>query len=78
MPLMVGLKGFNGIRSIFSAISHPNGTALQFIGLSGKRMRLEVMHHLEFVLNIPKEQIGRRQRITFFNRQQFLSSQPVQ
>ena len=66
VPLMVSLEGRNSLLPILGPIPHPNGTALQFIGLSGKRMRLEVMHHLKFVFDITEEQIGRRQRIGRF------------
>ncbi len=68
VPLMVGLAGFNGLRSIFSAIPHSNGALLQFIRYSGKGMRLEVMNHLEFVFDITEEQVGGSQLITFLGR----------
>ena len=64
VPLMVGLEGRNSLLPILDPIPHPNGASLQFVFFSGKGMRLEVMHHLQFVFDIPEEQIGGRQRIS--------------
>lgn len=77
MEMAIYVSRFNGLRSIFSAVSHSNGTALQFISFSRKGMRLEVMNHLKFVFDITKEQIGRGQLVTLFGRQQLLASQPI-
>jgi hypothetical protein len=46
MPLMVGMEGHEGFPPILCTVPHSNGTALQFIGVSGKGMRLEVAHEI--------------------------------
>lgn len=46
MSLMVSVETLDRLRAILGAIPHPNGAALQFIGFSGKGMRLQIMNHL--------------------------------
>ena len=64
MAPMVFMEEFNRFLPILHAISHPNSTSLQFISFSGKGMRLEIMHHLKFMLDITEEQIGSSQHIS--------------
>jgi len=50
---MVGEKPSDAMRAIFRAVSYSNGAAGEFFGLIRQRVRLQIVHHLEFVLDIP-------------------------
>lgn len=59
MPLMVGLEGHNGLLPILNPISHPNSATLQFVLLSGKRIRLKIAVALRAAFTLTQSLVQR-------------------
>ena len=69
--MMIAEELLDASHSIFPVVSHPNRATRKFFGLIRQGMCLKIMHHLELVLNIPKEQIGGREGVTFLCCEEF-------
>jgi len=63
MALMIGQKLRHASRSILRVISHPNRAVRKFFSLIRQRVRLQIVHHLQLVFDVPKKQIGGQQGV---------------
>ena len=55
---MVGLKLFESSRSTRPRIAHADRAPFQFILSIRQRVGLHIVHHLQFMFNVPEELIG--------------------
>ncbi len=55
MGPVIGEKSRHAARAIVHAVSHSNGAARKLFCLVRQRVGLQVVHHLEFVLDVPQE-----------------------
>ena len=55
---VVGLKLLEGVRSTCPRVAHADRATLEFILSIRQRVRLQVVHHLQFMLDVPEKLIG--------------------
>src|SRR5688572_33219554 len=75
---IVGLKPAGDDWTIGPLISRTDGATFKLQGLIREGVRLQIMDHLQFVLDVSKKQIGGRQRIALLRRQKLFSSERLQ
>jgi hypothetical protein len=66
MGRMVGLKLLEGVRSTRPRIAHADRTTLKFILPIRQRVRLHIVHHLQFMLDVSEKLIGTGQAALLF------------
>lgn len=54
---VVGLKLFERSRSISSVIAHADSASFQFVHLIRQRVCLQIVDHLQFMLDVPEKLI---------------------
>ena len=65
---MIGLKLLEGSRSTRPRVAHADRTPFKFILSVRQRVRLQVVHHLQFMLDVPEKLIGTGEAVLLFCR----------
>jgi hypothetical protein len=66
MSRMVGLKLCEGGRSTRPRVAHANRAPFEFILSIRQRVRLHIVHHLQFMLDVSEKLIGASQAALLF------------
>ena len=65
---MVGLKLLEGGRSTRPRVAHSDRAPFEFILSIRQRVCLQVVHHLQFMLDVPEKLIGAGEAALLFRR----------
>ena len=78
MVFVVGAKSPGSFLAVCRIVPRTNCATLQFFVAFGKRMRLQIVDHLELVFNIPEKHIGRGEIIPVFGCDQLPADESIQ
>ena len=65
---VVGLKFLEGGRSTRPRVAHADRATFEFILSIRQRVRLQIVHHLQFMFDVPEKLIGPGEAALLFRR----------